>query len=233
MSMKYRIERDSMGEVRIPADALYGPQTQRALENFPISGLRFQRTFLRALGLIKSAAAKVNGRIGELTPELAAKVEAAAEEVIAGAHDGQFAVDIFQTGSGTSTNMNVNEVIAKLAGAHPNDHFTEEVRDTGVGRAAPHTDHPLAELDDQRLVEAEPLAFELDGLLRDAAAVAAQLDLDHVAWNDPQHEEHKHRHAEQRGDHQQHAVDGVAEHGSGTRSRLSPLPNPRPQGGRG
>jgi fumarate hydratase, class II len=112
MSDSYRIERDTMGEMRVPADALYGAQTARALENFPISGQRFPRSFIRALGLIKSAAAKVNGR-----PD----IEAAAEAVVEGRHDGEFAVDIFQTGSGTSTNMNANEVIGHLSGAHPND----------------------------------------------------------------------------------------------------------------
>jgi fumarate hydratase class II len=112
MTDSYRIERDTMGEMRVPADALYGAQTARAIENFPISGKRFPRSFIRALGLIKSAAAKVNGR-----PDIVA----AAEAVVEGRHDGQFAIDIFQTGSGTSTNMNANEVIGHLAGAHPND----------------------------------------------------------------------------------------------------------------
>jgi fumarate hydratase class II len=97
MSDSYRIERDTMGEMRVPAAALYGAQTARAVENFPISGKRFPRSFIRALGMIKSAAAKVN--------HLPA-VEAAAEEVVEGRHDDQFIVDIFQTGSGTSTNMN-------------------------------------------------------------------------------------------------------------------------------
>src|SRR5689334_6075542 len=110
--MDYRVERDTMGEMRVPADALYGAQTARAVENFPISGRGFPRSFIRALGLIKSAVAKVNGR-----PE----IQQAAEEVVEGRHDDQFAVDIFQTGSGTSTNMNANEVIGRLAGAHPND----------------------------------------------------------------------------------------------------------------
>lgn len=124
----YRIERDTMGEMRVPEDALYGAQTQRAVENFPISSLRFTRPFIRALGIIKSAAAAVNGEIGELRPELAAAIEAAADEVANGAHDDQFVVEIFQTGSGTSTNMNANEVIAALASrrlgepVHPNDH---------------------------------------------------------------------------------------------------------------
>src|SRR5947207_297272 len=121
MTMHSRIERDSMGEVRVPEGALYGPQTQRAVENFPISGMRFQRSFIEALGLIKAAAAKVNGDLGELPPRVAAALEAAANQVMEGAYDSQFVVDIFQTGSGTSTNMNANEVIGKLAGAHPND----------------------------------------------------------------------------------------------------------------
>src|SRR3954454_17668552 len=110
--MDYRVERDTMGEMRVPADALYGAQTARAIENFPISGRLFPRSFIRALGLIKSAAAKVHGR---------AEIEGAAEGVVDGGRDAQFAVDIFQTGSGTSTNMNANEVIGRLAGAHPND----------------------------------------------------------------------------------------------------------------
>lgn len=126
----FRIERDTMGEVRVPAGALYGAQTQRAVENFPISNYRFTRPFLRALGLIKSAAAAVNGRLGTLDPEVATAIEAAAEEVASGTHDSQFVVDVFQTGSGTSTNMNANEVIATLATrilnrpgvrVHPND----------------------------------------------------------------------------------------------------------------
>jgi fumarate hydratase, class II len=110
--MEFRTERDTMGEMRVPADALYGAQTARAIENFPISGRGLPRSFIRALGLIKAAAAVVNGR-----PE----IERAAMEVVEGRHDDQFAVDIFQTGSGTSTNMNANEVIGRLAGAHPND----------------------------------------------------------------------------------------------------------------
>jgi fumarate hydratase class II len=112
MTDSHRIERDTMGEMRVPAGALYGAQTARAIENFPISGKRFPRSFIRALGLIKSAAAKVNGR-----PD----IQAAAEAVIEGRHDDQFAIDIYHTGSGTSTNMNANEVIGHLAGAHPND----------------------------------------------------------------------------------------------------------------
>ncbi len=127
-----------MGEMRVPAEALYGAQTQRAVENFPISRMRFQRAFIRALGMIKSAAARVNGRIGQLPAELAAAIEKAAEEVAAGQHDDQFVVDIFQTGSGTSTNMNANEVIGHLAKAHPNDHVNRGQSSNDVIPAAIH-----------------------------------------------------------------------------------------------
>ena len=121
MADAFRIEHDTMGEMRVPADALYGAQTSRAVENFPISRLRFPRAFIRALALIKSVAARVNGEMGHLPADKAAAIERAAEEVVAGTHDAQFVVDIFQTGSGTSTNMNANEVIGRLAGAHAND----------------------------------------------------------------------------------------------------------------
>jgi fumarate hydratase class II len=123
------------------------PHTQLAVKNFPISQLRFPRSFLRALGLIKAAAAKVNGEMGALPPEMAA-VEAAANEVAEGKHDSQFVVDIFQTGSGTSTNMNANEVIGKLAGAHPNDHVnrgqsSNDVIPSAIHIAAAETAHGL------------------------------------------------------------------------------------------
>jgi fumarate hydratase class II len=116
-----RIEKDSMGEVSVPADALYGPQTARAVENFPISRLRLQPRFIRALAIVKSCAAKVNGQRGYIDCEKASKIILAADEIAGGKHNNQFVVDVFQTGSGTSTNMNVNEVIARLAGVHPND----------------------------------------------------------------------------------------------------------------
>jgi len=109
---RFRVETDTMGEMRVPADALYGAQTARAIGNFPISGRRFSRAFIGAVGLIKAAAARVNGEPA---------IEKAANEVAEGLYDEHFPVDIFQTGSGTSTNMNANEVIARLAGAHPND----------------------------------------------------------------------------------------------------------------
>ncbi|MCO6440955.1 MAG: class II fumarate hydratase [Nitrococcus mobilis] len=124
----YRIEKDSMGELRVPAEALYGAQTQRAVENFPISGLRLPRAFIRALGLIKAAAARANGSLGGLEERIADAVAQAAEAVARGDCDAHFPVDVFQTGSGTSTNMNANEVIAQLASrrlgvsVHPNDH---------------------------------------------------------------------------------------------------------------
>ena len=138
MSGPDRIERDTMGEMRVPAGALYGPQTARAVANFPISGLRMPRPFLRSLAMVKSAAAKVNGRMGHIPADLAARIEAAAEEVIAGRHDDQFVVDVFQTGSGTSTNMNANEVIGRLAGAHPNDHVNRGQSSNDVIPTAMH-----------------------------------------------------------------------------------------------
>ena len=132
MSSEYRTESDSLGDVRVPADALYGAQTQRAKENFPISDLRFPRRFIEALGHMKRAAARANHDLGLLDAEPADAIVDAAQEVIDGIHDDEFVLDIFQTGSGTSTNMNANEVIANrasvLVGAergsktvHPND----------------------------------------------------------------------------------------------------------------
>src|SRR4051794_34595790 len=111
----YRTERDSLGEIQVPADALYGAQTQRAVDNFPISDLRFPRAMISALGMIKGAAAAVNYELGLLDAKKAEAIEKAAAEVVEGKHDRHFPLDIFQTGSGTSTNMNGNEVIASLA----------------------------------------------------------------------------------------------------------------------
>src|SRR5206468_445376 len=112
---EYRVERDTMGEVRVPADALWRAQTQRAVENFPISGTHLERQHIRALAQIKAAAAAVNADLGVLDPKLAEAIVAAAREVADGEHDGHFPIDVFQTGSGTSSNMNANEVIATLA----------------------------------------------------------------------------------------------------------------------
>ncbi len=126
-----RTEHDSMGELQVPVDALWGAQTQRAVQNFPVSGRPMPRGFIRALGLVKAAAAEVNAGLGLLPKNVAAAVRAAALEVAEGRHDAHFPVDIYQTGSGTSSNMNANEVIAALANAsgkagkgqvHPNDH---------------------------------------------------------------------------------------------------------------
>ncbi len=132
--MPTRTERDSMGEIQVPSGALYGAQTMRAVWNFPISGLRFNRAFIRALGQVKLAAAAVNADLGLLQPDLAEAIQQAAREVVDGKLDEHFPIDIFQTGSGTSTNMNANEVIANKAiqilggevgskkPVHPNDH---------------------------------------------------------------------------------------------------------------
>jgi fumarate hydratase class II len=153
MSPPDRIERDTMGEVLVPADAYYGAQTARALANFPISGRRLPRGFIAALGRVKAAAARVNAALGLLPANLAAAIERAALEVAGGGFDAQFVVDVFQTGSGTSTNMNANEVIAARAAeiltgdrsnrtlVHPNDHVnmgqsTNDVFPTALHLAA-------------------------------------------------------------------------------------------------
>ena len=128
MTTELRVEHDSMGPIEVPANALWGAQTQRAVQNFPSSGLTMPRAFIRALGLIKHAAAGANNELGDLAGPLALAVQAAALEVAEGRYDDQFPVDVFQTGSGTSSNMNANEVIATLATrslgslVHPNDH---------------------------------------------------------------------------------------------------------------
>jgi fumarate hydratase, class II len=127
MTSSFRIERDSMGELQVPADALWGAQTQRAVENFPISSLKLPRAFISALALVKQAAARANTALGLLDPQRSQAIQSAAAEVAAGQHDRHFPIDVFQTGSGTSTNMNANEVIAALASTrhgspvHPND----------------------------------------------------------------------------------------------------------------
>src|SRR5688572_279838 len=115
MSEGFRTEKDSLGEMRVPESALYGPQTQRAVENFPISGQRFGRRFIQAMGLIKKAAAETNSDMGFVDAKIAQAIASAAAEVAEGKWDGEFVLDIYQTGSGTSTNMNANEVIATRA----------------------------------------------------------------------------------------------------------------------
>src|SRR5206468_2573734 len=124
----FRIEHDSMGEVRVPASAKWAAQTQRAVENFPISGLRVERALISALATLKGMAATVNARLKVIDKDVAGAISSAADEVAAGEWDDQFPVDVYQTGSGTSTNMNMNEVLATLASerlgrpVHPNDH---------------------------------------------------------------------------------------------------------------
>ncbi|MGN0859407.1 MAG: class II fumarate hydratase [Stenotrophomonas sp.] len=176
----WRTEHDSMGPLQVPADALWGAQTQRAVDNFPLSGRPMPARFIAALGLVKSAAARVNGRLGGLSAERAAAIDAAATEVAANRHDSQFPVDIYQTGSGTSSNMNANEVVAWLANrhlaeqqwVHPNDHVnlgqssndviptTLRVAAVGAvaGRLLPALDH-LATVIGQR-------AGELDAVVK-------------------------------------------------------------------
>jgi fumarate hydratase class II len=148
--MSTRTERDSMGEMQVPADAYYGAQTARAVENFPISPLRFPRPFIAAMGLIKWAAAEVNKKLGVLDEAKAKLLQQAAQEVIDGKLDHQFVIDIFQTGSGTSTNMNANEVIASRANeiatgkrggkapVHPNDHVNQQQSSNDVIPTAIH-----------------------------------------------------------------------------------------------
>jgi fumarate hydratase class II len=139
-----------MGELRVPADALWGAQTQRAVQNFPISGLMLSREFIAALGLVKQAAARANSGLGLLDPAVAGAIDAAAAEVAAGRHDRHFPVDVFQTGSGTSTNMNGNEVIARLASAvlgrqvHANDHVNMGQSSNDVIPTAIHVSAVLA-----------------------------------------------------------------------------------------
>ncbi len=134
---QYREEKDSMGPVRVPAEALWGAQTQRAIENFPVSGIRFPRSFIEALGRVKRACALVNLDLGKLDAKIARTIADVSQEVVEGKHDAQFPLDVFQTGSGTSTNMNANEVISNLAierlggqrgskkPVHPNDHVNK------------------------------------------------------------------------------------------------------------
>ena len=176
MNTEFRTEIDAMGEMQVPAAAYYGAQTARAVENFPISGLRFPRRFIRALGLIKQHAAGVNAGLGLLPANLAGAIERAAQEVVEGKLDADFVADIFQTGSGTSTNMNANEVIANRAAellggrrgdgrVHPNDHVNCGQSSNDVIPSAIH----LAALE---AIEFQlcPALDELRGRLREKAA---------------------------------------------------------------
>jgi fumarate hydratase class II len=158
--METRTERDSLGEVGVPAHALYGAQTQRAVENFPISGITFPRVFIRALGLIKYAAARANEDLGLLDAEVAGAIRQAAQEVIDGQLDDQFPIDVYQTGSGTSTNMNANEVISNRAiqilggevgskkPVHPNDHVNKGQSSNDVIPTAIHVSAYLGVTED-------------------------------------------------------------------------------------
>jgi fumarate hydratase class II len=144
MAEEFRIEHDTMGDVQVPARALWKAQTQRAVENFPISGVPIDPALIAALGLIKGAAARTNARLGVLSEERAAAIADAAAAVAANAHDGEFPIDVFQTGSGTSSNMNTNEVIASLASqglgetVHPNDHVNASQSSNDVFPSAIH-----------------------------------------------------------------------------------------------
>jgi fumarate hydratase, class II len=150
MASETRIEHDSMGELAVPADALWGAQTQRAVQNFPISGLPMPRRFIQALGLIKAACARANCDLGHLDGELAEAIQAAAADVAEGRYDDQFPIDVFQTGSGTSSNMNANEVIAAIASrdskqsVHPNDHVNMGQSSNDVIPTAIHVSAALA-----------------------------------------------------------------------------------------
>jgi fumarate hydratase class II len=164
---QYRTERDSMGEVRVPEAALYGAHTQRAVDNFSVSALRMPRPFIRALGLIKAAVARVNSELGLLDRQLAEAIASAAQAVQRGEHDEQFPVDVFQTGSGTSTNMNANEVIANLASrklgrvVHANDHVNMGQSSNDVIPTAIHLSACL-ELQEQLLPALEYLAETIE-----------------------------------------------------------------------
>ncbi|HEU4654508.1 MAG TPA: lyase family protein, partial [Steroidobacteraceae bacterium] len=149
MADSFRIEHDSLGELNVPAQALWGAQTQRAVENFRISGLRMPRQFIRALGLIKWGAAHANAELKMLAGDLAQAIQRAALEVAEGRHDEHFPIDVFQTGSGTSSNMNANEVIAHLASSaslkvHPNDHVNMSQSSNDVIPTAIHLSALLA-----------------------------------------------------------------------------------------
>jgi fumarate hydratase class II len=156
VTKKYRVENDSLGEVKVPANALYGAQTQRAVDNFAISGMTLPARFISSLGFIKAAAATVNGQLGELDIELASAIHIAALTIANGEQLDQFPLDVFQTGSGTSSNMNINEVVASLATqqltreVHPNDHVNCSQSSNDVIPTAIHVSACLA-IDQQLL----------------------------------------------------------------------------------
>jgi fumarate hydratase class II len=169
----FRVEHDSMGEVRVPRDAKWGAQTQRAVENFPISGLRVERSLIAALALLKGAAAMVNARLKVIPKDVAVAIEAASTEVARGDWDDQFPVDVYQTGSGTSTNMNMNEVLATLATevlkgetrVHPNDHVNASQSSNDMFPSAVHVAAAMG-LNGELI----PALDHLSGVLRDKEA---------------------------------------------------------------
>ncbi len=172
---EFRIEHDSMGEVQVPKDALWRAQTQRAVENFPISGTPIEPALVHAIGRVKAAAARVNGELGILTPERADAIVAAATAVVDGEHDGEFPIDVFQTGSGTSSNMNANEVIATLAGragtdVHPNDHVNASQSSNDTFPTAIHVAATLAVTNDL-LPALDVLATSLEAKAREFAGI--------------------------------------------------------------
>lgn len=173
---EYRVERDSLGEVQVPADALYGAQTQRAIGNFPISGLTMPRSFIRALGLVKCACAAVNAELGLMDPEMAEAIQSSAFETAEGKYDAHFPIDVFQTGSGTSTNMNANEVIAHLASArlkksvHPNNHVNMSQSSNDVFPTCIHVSASL-EISEELLPALEHLASIIESKGRGLADV--------------------------------------------------------------
>ena len=169
---EFRTEQDSLGEMQVPADAYWGAQTQRAVENFPVSGLAFGRRFVRALGVVKKAAAEANLELDLLDEEKGEAIIEAADEVIGGVHDAQFPVDVFQTGSGTSSNMNANEVIANRAAeilgeeigdrvVHPNDHVNYGQSSNDVIPTAMHV-AALEAVEKDVIPALETLAAELE-----------------------------------------------------------------------
>jgi fumarate hydratase class II len=176
MTATTRVERDSMGALDVPADALWGAQTQRAIQNFPPSGLTMPRAFIRALGLIKHAAAGANAEFGDLPRAIADAIQAASLDVAAGRHDDQFPVDVFQTGSGTSSNMNANEVIATLASralsspVHANDHVNMGQSSNDVIPTAIHVAAALL-LDEHLLPALERLRTVLEHRAAECADV--------------------------------------------------------------
>ena len=176
MAADFRVERDSMGELQVPASALWGAQTQRAVNNFPISGLRMPPAFIRALALIKWAAARTNRALGLLPDTIATAIESSALEVANGMHQDQFPIDVFQTGSGTSSNMNANEVIARLATralgspVHPNDHVNMSQSSNDSIPSAIHVAAAI-EVNDKLLPALDHLAAAIEGKAKEVAGI--------------------------------------------------------------